>query len=262
MIEIVTHCFASRFPHYAQALRYHLSGPLYHPPITPIVFNVCYTEEDERTAAVIAEFAARSDGNYYKVVGTPLPLELLGRRHYGRDVAAAATRATLVWMADSDYYFGQGCLDALHSHYLASRVNREATDKSIVLWWPKSCKVSVDHATGDRQLASVKPGELSPIPDPSLFVNQRFPRAIGGTFILDGDYARNVGYLRGGKWSPPWKEKDVPPFASTRCDVCFRQRVKKHGVTKAVTLPELYRLRHSETAICNEAYRLESQQND
>ena len=263
MIEIVTHCYAARFPHYAKALRYHLSGPLHHPPQVPVTFKVCYTHEDVATRDVLDEFAKYNSAAYH-IVRLPLPLDLLGRRHYGRDVAAAGTKADLVWMADCDYYFGRDCLDTLHRVF-ASAKGREAVPGMAprpVLWWPRHCMVSTDHAIGDGQLARAGVGVVAPQPDIVEFSRMRFPRAIGGTFILDGDYARDVGYLRGGKWVPPWKEDGVPPFASTRCDVSFRQRIKKHGVAQALDLPELYRLRHSETAVCNEAYRLESQMGD
>ncbi len=235
-IEIVTHVWAERFPLFANALRYHLTGPIRHPPSVPVTFKICYTPSDSQVIAVLDEFADYNSPAY-KIVRLPLPLDLLGRRHYGRDLAAAESRADLVWFADVDYYAGPGCLDTVY---------REWEREKAAMLWPDSCLISCTHVLGDSQIAEAVSG-LSPTPVASEFKHNRYSKAIGGTFFIDGDYARDVGYLRGEQ--PPWK-KPMRPFEDTPCDVRFRKQVQNGGVKmRAITIPNFYRLRHCESAI-------------
>lgn len=257
MIEICTHVYAAKFPHYAKALRYHLSGPLNHPTNVQVRFTIAFNEDDIATRDVLDEFA-EYNCHLYSVHRLPLPLDLLGRRHYGRDLACQNTKADLIWMADCDYVFGPGCLDALHQIWQAKQP-KPGEPPAPVLMYPDRVLISKTHEIGDQQMAKAVTGKRPDV-DPAEFSSTKQFRAIGGTFIMDGDFARNVGYLRGGKWLPPWPDSGEPPFASTRDDVCFRQRAGKHGeIYRIPSLPGLYRLRHSTTAVNNKDYVLASQ---
>lgn len=251
-IEIVTHVWAGVLPHYAQVLRYHLTSPLRHPVCCPVTFRICYTPDDDLVVRVLQEFEEYNQASY-KILRMPLELELLGRRHYGRDLACQYTKADVVWIADADYYWGEGCLTAAYNEWKA----RQTYACPPPAYYPRSCQISLDHTLGDKQISRAT-GGLAPDLDPAEFTRHPFDRPIGGTFIVDGNYAREIGYLRGGKWLPPWKTK-APPFASTRCDVCFRGQAKRDGKLVAVELPNLYRIRHSETTVCNSKWRLPEQ---
>ena len=92
---------------------------------------------------------------------------------------------------------------------------------------------------------------LPPHPKPEEFVRYTYSRAIGGTFILSGDYAREHGYIRGRGLG----DKKFGPFAHTRCDVTFRRQLEKEGSpVRRADLPNLYRFRHSESVVVNPAH--------
>jgi len=232
-IEIVTHCYAERLPHYADALVYQLSSLVLHRPSNDVMVTVCTTPDDKRTNDA-AWFAYLNSVDVRPLFLTP---PQLFRRAIGRNLAAKQTEADIVWFTDADIAFGQGCIDAL------AGVDWK-DDVSIV--YPPDTWISRDHAMGDRTLAQVG-GEPQLIDvDPTEFVPKQYNNPIGPIQIVQGNFARKYGYLDGHpKWQRPVTDGK---FARCSADPVFRRFCKRHGRVMKVDLPNVFRIRHSEAA--------------
>jgi len=264
-VEIITHCFAEKIPAFASLLTAQLSSLiLWEPRNCMAVLTICYAEDDQRTKWVIERLVEIVDGckedepELARAIDTglvPCPhprvdmkllFELdrakLFRRSIGRNMAARRSRADIVWFADCDYIFGEGCLDAL------------AASEFTGLTYPQEVQIHRAHHIGDAEIARIKPGELF-TPDLSLFETKREKFAIGGLQIVPGDVARKYGYCDGGRWQKP--ADPAQGFQDTREDKAYRQEmIEKCGPSKAIHLPNLYRFRHSESAFEDSAKRL------
>ena len=232
-ITVISHCWAGRFPHYGYALAYQLSSFLLHKPRTcEVVPTVCYNPDDTLTVTCLKFFQEQGLG--MRLI--PLSMPALGRRCIGRNLAALETDADLVWFTDADWVFGEGCLDALAG------------------WgWPTACSiayppyslVSVDHATGDIATGRMADGFKVADIVPDEFVTKHYNRAIGPTQIVRGEYARQYGYLND---HPMARERDDGNyFGDFRDDIVFRNSCQARGKQMRVLLPNLSRLRHTET---------------
>ncbi len=164
-----------------------------------------------------------------------LPAEQVLRRSIGRNMAALETKADVVWFADTDYYFGQGCLDA---------ANMESLWGTDDLIFPKTSKVHVDHFVGDEYVKTAdKQKELLLTVDPKDFTLHRQSKAIGGIQIFKGDWLRKNGYLND---YPEFLRPSRTPFPDTKGDFRVRRVLKEMGgTTRGIDLPTLYRLRHT-----------------
>lgn len=240
-IHIVTHCYAGKLPQYAQFLRLHLSSLTLYRPQVETKITVCATPGDKDTVEVLAWFGGVYRMNLYVQWMQP---EELFVRCIGRNKVALANESDLVWFADVDQVFHQGCLDTLWETWQGF-----AEPKPIMIW-PRHIMIQEDHNLGDELVAwlTANPERLVAI-NPSQFVPHRYSRAIGGVQIVDGKIATGYGYLDGHKFQQP-KEK---PFASFRDDVIYRAHFcrelaeklgRKH--TQSIELPGLYRCRHTE----------------
>lgn len=233
MLEIVVHAYAEVLDQYAHLLRFQLSSLVLHPPRVPTKITVCFTPRDERVGITLARFAGKLSLN-------PLPMlpEELFRRAIGRNRAALASNADVVFFTDVDYCFYDGCLDSLWAQWkkLESRPS---------LLWVRELQIHKDHATGDALImwARKSNDDLLTI-NPADFTPKRIARAIGGLQIVSGDDARKYGYLND---RPQWRQPVTTPFGSFRDDVIFRKMCSSRGELKSVVLPGLYRLRHSAT---------------
>jgi hypothetical protein len=164
-----------------------------------------------------------------------LPIESLGRRAIGRNIAALQTSADIVWFSDVDQVYKHGIFDRL--------AKLEWPDDAVMIY-PRQFKIHESHETGDKALARVggKP-QLIDI-DESEFADSSYNRAIGGVQIVKGDFARKYGYLRDSeKWMAP---TNCRHFCRCYCDMAYRGFCREHGDIKKVDLPGMYRLRHSE----------------
>jgi hypothetical protein len=232
-IEVVSHCLATRFPHYAGALCYHLSSIyLAHPTSCEVLATICCLAEDERTNVVLTHF------------GQFMPLRIiflrdeheLGRRCIGRNVAAMGSKADVVWFSDVDQCFLDGIFDRL------AEMGWPPLSSMI---YPIQIMIHKDHATGDRATQRIADRPRIVEVRPVDFVPKRYNRAIGGVQIIQGDFARQWGYLNGDE---EWQKPAPIPFGDFRDDVMFRRRCSELGQIIGVDLPGLYRIRHSTTS--------------
>lgn len=241
MIHIVSHCWAEHLPQYATFLQFQLSSILLYPPRVPIVCEICYCGQDERTVQMLDAFAREFDKHEdLELVPLEMSREQLGRRSIGRNRAALKTGADLMWFADVDMLFRQGCLDTLWDQWLDC-------DRIPALWWPQHIQIQRTHALGDTavQQAAGSPELLVDI-DPEEFIPHRYTRAIGGVQIVPGIHCRKGGYLgHSERWQQP--RTDGLPFGDFLDDVRFRSHMRSLGIMEAIELPELYRMRHSVT---------------
>ena len=274
-VEIVSHVWAGPRDQYAKALCYQLSSLILHPPTIDVTMTVFYTPEDSATVAVLAFFeqlrserrlsyfadverkpeqktvflprviydkaklrtAERQDDSPVTWNFRPLPKNSLLQRAIGRNMAAKQTKADVIWMADADYLWCEGCLDSL----------TQLAGKLGPLWFPRETLLQVSHALGDATLDAVtEPGIYAINEDcgddePAEFEPKIEKRAIGGIQIVAGDVARKVGYCDGTKWMTPVPE-GTDYVAGFKSDVDFRWALGTDG--EPIDVPNLFRLRH------------------
>lgn len=234
-IEIVSHCFAQRFPHYAKALIYQLSSLVLHPPKRcKVTATVCFDMYGDATTWKVLQWFEANTDLPIKLIHLDLPY--LGRRCIGRNLAARTSEADVVWFTDVDYVFQEGCLDTL--------IELEWPEGSTMIF-PSQVMIHREHTTGDKAFERVEGPELVEI-DKSEFVPKRCNKAIGGIQIVQGGFARSHGYLDGdAKWQKPVSDGR---FHACKCDVPYRQFCGSVGVVGKVDLPGVYRMRHTQAA--------------
>ncbi len=233
-INIVTHCWAGKYKHYAAALQYQLDSLMLNSlRQSDISVTLCCDPSDELTMTVAQHFLF--SGLEFRVCYLDPPR--LGRRSIGRNAAALATDADIVWFTDVDHVFGKRCLDELA---------RLEWPSGATMIFPKKIKIHQDHVTGDKALDFDVRSSESRYIDPSEFIDKGYNRAIGGVQIVKGGFAREHGYLNNeSKWQRP--RSDGKPFGDFRDDIAYRKFCLKHGRIVPVDLPGVYRLRHSTT---------------
>lgn len=231
MIHIVTHCWAKDLPQFSAFLRCQLSSLVIWPPKVQHLIEVRYSPDDRSTAEVVDEFAAMPES---KIELSPMqPPETLFRRAIGRNSAALSSHAELIWFADCDYLFGPGCLDGLWEEW-------NGLLKFASMLFPDQIMTMRSHEEGDR-LAGRAVAGLIRVPE-DLFKPQRVWRAFGGLQIVPGSLARRHGYLNGHRRY----QRPLPkPFANFHDDVAFRKTMLKIGPIVPVSVPNLFRLRHT-----------------
>ncbi len=229
-IELVTHCWAQKYPHYAAALHYQLSSLILHPSKNcDVSVSVCFYWEDDAVLKVLNRFESRLSIKRIMVED----LGLLGRRAYGRNLAALSNNADILWFSDVDQVYREGCFDQL--------VDIPWPDAASMVF-PCIIRIHKNHQTGDAALARV--GDVPIDIDPTEFTEKHYFKAIGGVQIVRGSYGRKHGYLHGfNKWQCPVKN----PFADFRDDIAFRTVCREHGLISPVDIHGVYRLRHSST---------------
>jgi len=240
MIHIITHCYATRFPQYAVFLRAHLSSLLLYPPKTRVQVTVCCDPEDKLTEAVLEDFR----GSFLtRLEIYPMSRDRLFRRSIGRNEVSLKSKADLVWFADVDHVFVDGCLDSLDEKW----PKLKALQPNCLMVYPNEIMIHKTHAIGNKfwKDSFTKKGRLLNIDyeDFTLKINHK---AIGGIQIVDGNYVREFGYLNNQKrWLKP-TEPSIP-FPSFTDDVKFRNLLMSRGIVCKISIPNLYRLRHSNT---------------
>jgi len=230
LIEIVSHCYARKFPHYAKALIHQWNSlQVFKPTECDIVATVVTSKDDQITRNAIFDFEW-DHWRQRKVIF--LPEHQIGRRSIGRNKAALETKADIVWFADIDMMFGEDCLGQLA---------RTPWPDVATMVYPDQLLISRTHRMGDMHLNSAVPNvwpEFSPVD----FVLHRYTRAIGGVQIVMGDFAHRHGYLRDNeKFQRPAKK----PFGDFRDDIAYRSFCKSLGRVRPIQLPNLFRIRHS-----------------
>lgn len=242
-IELIVTCYAGKYPQYAAMFMSQVASLLTHPPKTcSVCLTVCHSACDEMVHDVIDEAELGMDGDRLDLCRWVFPLNELFRRGLCRNYAAKKSTADIVWFADADALWLDGCLDALASsewerlarpaeaHFHKTHAQGDADIERNMKWWK-----TVKDWSSSR--SATKWDEA--IPDPSRFQPERIKFASGGYIIVDGDTARK-GFLDGTKWTQP-----VDPaggFRDPREDIAYRKQFKK---STPLNLPNLYRFRHS-----------------
>lgn len=231
LVELVTHCYAVKYKHYAQGLCYQLGSLLLDKPKNcDVMATICTSKDDKDTIRVI-DWAV---GEGVKVEVVYLDIDRLGRRAIGRNIAAKITKADLIWYSDCDQVYREGIID---------RLIEIKWQKGVVIIYPRRIKINATYELGDNTTNLV--GNTPRLLDinPMEFIEKRYPRAIGGVQIVQGFYAKQFGYLDESK---KWQRPTNGTFQSCRCDRNYRTAcVSRGGRITAVTLPGMYRIRHS-----------------
>lgn len=252
-VEIIVHCYAEKRAEFAKLLNAQIGSVLKWPPKCKVILHVVSVYNDQHTTEIIHSYSQKFQTQViqpYAHIPLSFPAANLQRhlrlyhlpkcdvmrRSVARNIISKKTSGDVVWFADCDYVFGEGCLDAL------------AACEFKGLAYPGSAMIHKSHQIGDAELARSKPGELTL--DLSLFEPWRVKFAIGGLQIVDGATAR-LGYLDGSRWSKP--VPDAQDFLDTKEDRIYRGKFEK---STKLTLPNLYRLRHSASAFESPESRL------
>jgi len=259
-IELVSHCYAKNLPHFAACLCFQASSILKDQPKNcEVELGVWTTMDDMLTIDVAAYFQEIFDetANIKLEINTLEP-EKLWKRCIGRNLAAKYTDADIVWFTDVDHCFQDGIFDSIAEMVNQKRWPYWGPDPNgglstycpsrARMIYPKRIMIQESHEVGDARLAGVISmiygnNHRDAMLDKSEFVQMKYNRAIGGVQIVEGDYAREHGYLDNTKWQSPVDT----PFPSFRDDVKYRKQCKQRGEVIGVDLPGVYRLRHSET---------------
>jgi len=225
-IDIITHCYAKKLPHYAYCLRLQIASILRYLPENFVRITVPCSASDELVMEEI---------NKHSFVH-PLYLEddEFSHRALGRNKAALQTECDIVWFCDADYCFLGSVLDTL------AKFDWPA---DVAMIYPEWIQFSISHENGDKMLLAAEQGNIPvDIIDPADFRVKRYWKAIGGVQIVQGDFAREHGYLKDTAWVEP------NPIMSwlTRCDIAYRKYCLTMGKILPIKLPGVYRVRHSE----------------
>ena len=239
MIHIVTHAYAMQLPQYAVFLRAQLSSLILYSQDVDTRITVCFMPEDEAVVKVLDSLEPELGD---RLIRLSLNYGELTRRAIGRNKAALASTADLVWFADADYFFGPRCLwtlDYIWSHY--PPVTRPR------LLFPDGVKIQATHQLGDEFWKKHQDADGLIKPDFSEFIWKPYFKAIGGAQIANGDDARLFGYLHEHPhWQVPCPIGDKP--FCTLDDTKYRRAISSRGQIERISLPGLYRLRHSQVS--------------
>lgn len=236
-LNIVVHCYSEALSVYARMFSAQLSSLIYYPPKNcTVLFQVWTAETDTLTLAICKAF----DDLYLDrriragVCARTLPKKELFRRAIGRNISAKECAADVMYFADGDYCYYDGCLD-----YIAN-FDFEAI-KPHEMIFPRMYWNQETHAHGDQEISQIVPGELF-LTDKRNYHKKRLKLGIGGLQILPRDVALR-GYLDGTKWCKP--RIDETPFPDTDDDARFRRTI--HSSIPA-DIPNLFRIRHSQNS--------------
>lgn len=232
-IEIVSHCYAERLPHFAAALSYQLTSLWdWRTWGIDVSATVCVCRGDQAALEVLQWFRNETGLPVFQM---DLDEASMSRRCIGRNHAAKTSSADIVWFADCDQAF-LGCSLELLS-------GMEWPDGASMIY-PRTIKIHRDHATGDAATSRASKPGLHRV-DESEFVDKEYDRAIGGVQVVQGDFARTHGYLDG---DPEWQVPSRKMLGNFRDDVAYRKFCQKHGKIVPVRLPGVHRIRHTKTS--------------
>ena len=236
-LRIITHCYSTKLPHYAAFLKLQMSSlQLYPAKNVDVVFEVCHSPFDHQTIGLLHQWF--NVDKTFKLNMRSMLEPRLFRRAIGRNEAALQSKEDAVWFCDADYFFGPNCIDSLAINW--------PSNASLV--FPPEVQIHKTHEIGDSVAARAIEASEAIIDldtSPELFTTKRYGRAIGGVQIVDGSYVRDRGYLNGShKYLKP--VKDGEKIFVTKGDVAFRSQCFNDGlISRPVSLPSLYRLRHT-----------------
>ena len=231
-IEIITHCYSPvEVPIYHWLMKMQMRSLLGVSRNTiKIIFTAIMMEGDELSLGVFTEMQALLELEGIQCKKMMLQKAGFFRRAIGRNQAALATCADVVWFADADYLFMYDSLERAVEQSLTAHAD---------LTWPGMVHIHQQHQFGDALIDRWEAGE-QPEVDLSEFSPRRERRAIGGMQVVNGKYCRSSGYLKDTNWLKP-DEKIGRVYCGS--DVAFRRQLKQ--VLIAGDIPGIYRIRHS-----------------
>jgi hypothetical protein len=157
--------------------------------------------------------------------------DLVYQRPIGRNIAAKASKADVIWFTDCDYVFGNDSLDALCQF---------PDDNGIYcpeIVWRRDKQHRTQKVLSNVINAIIKDNRIIPQVidiDRSYFVKAPMEKAVGGVQIVSGNTARKIGYLpEYPEWQKPLKEYNRDDGSAF-----WRQRFKKLG---KLNIPNIYR---------------------
>jgi len=182
-LEIVSHCWG-----YANMLTYQLSSYVNYPPTKlNLTATVFYSQEDKKTAAVLAYFE-KIDVPNVTWNFQPMSKPKLFRRGIGRNMAAQSTKADWIWFTDCDIIFHENCLDSFADSF---------QQEKGLLFFPKEEKITEMLEDDDPMLRADAGLQVVDIPVDKFTTYQRDKtrdKARGPFQIVHGDVARAIGY--------------------------------------------------------------------
>lgn len=242
-LEIVSHCWK-----YYRMLTYQAGSLCLHPPQhDEVLFSVyCSLADDPKTKQRLEAIAEWSWPTNVTMNVVDIRKERLFRRAIGRDMAARSTDADLVWFADVDMFVGESCLDSLESAV-------GSAPSTGVLFFPDVVGVTTKE-NGDRLVQLCKDASKPIVPPTYDCMTWKYPKAIGGVQFTNGDALRKHGYVKHGSRYL----KEQKRFVSCRGDIAHRRHIteKAAGTQERVSIPDLYRIRHSERGRIKEGLEL------
>lgn len=230
-IDIIMHCWSRQLSHCAGQLSYSLSSlRLCRPKQCSVTATVCTEPKDRNTLEVLAYFA---DLVHIRTIIMPDEFHL-GRRSIGRNFAAKGSVGDIVWFADVDQVYHEGCLD---------RLATMSWPAGASMVYPREIMIHKNHIIGDNRAEAVRKPRLVDIHLPE-YGPKRYNRAIGGVQIVRGDFARKYGYLDGDN---KWQQPSTKPFGDFKDDIAYRKACLNVGSIVGIDLPGMFRLRHTRT---------------
>ena len=245
LIEVVSHCYAVKHPLFAGALQYQLSSlvaySLQHDKGVKLVATICFCWEDQITHHVVSWFQENAPS--IRVCKMGMSSQELGRRSIGRNLAAKTTAADIIWFADVDQVYENDIF-----HRLSAMPWPEENGRRASMVFPRDIMIHRSHQLGDQVLQhGLDSIGTTCLPDLTEFVPKRYFRAIGGVQIVDGNLARDIGYLDGHRFYQQ-PRVDGRVLGDFKDDRAYRGACVKHGPIVQIDLPGVYRMRHTGTS--------------
>lgn len=238
-LEIVTHCWR-----YSRLLTYQLSSLALFPlENTQVTMTVFYSHEDEDTVKVL-DFFSSIEVNNVTWRWWPLETRSLMQRAIGRNLAALNNQADWIWFADADLCFRENSLDRL-----TELVAAFSPAQLPPLIYPQYLWSNRDSATGDAHIGRLDGSTRLVDLNPADFIKAKWSRATGAVQISPGALVKETGYCLGSRFQKP-----AGRWMRTFADVAFRRQLGSSG--KAVDVPHVYRISHSQAGRKHPAIRL------
>jgi len=225
-VEIVSHCWR-----YSHLLRFQLSSILLYPPQhTQLTLTIISSPEDQETGELLSFYASKPVRNVtWNFVS--VDKSQLFRRAIGRNLRAKSTQADWIFFSDCDQMFYHDAIDQLGT---ALQGRQEP------LLFPRIVKRSLRVHSVDEVLRTDVPSSSRWIveADAKYFDPSVHDKAVGGTQIVHGDVARQIGYCE----AIPFYQQPVTTWRKTYEDRVFRWLLGTHGM--AIDVPHIYRIEH------------------
>lgn len=241
-IEVVAHCWAVDLADYAHLLYLQGLSLVRQAELSEgltVRWTVCCNEEDSLTTQAIERVRRFDEEKHLRIKVMPLDKNSLFKRSVGRNLAALASTADVVWFTDCDYVFFHGSLEEAHRQCMGNP-HGPMVYPSEIQATPKDVGAHVIKRAAWAQGGWALQDVLRQS-EPMLY-----SRAIGGVQIVLGGFCRRYGYLNNHPKNKPLRGKPAG-FKRCRCDVTFRRQGKageRVGTGTGVQIDGVYRIRH------------------